>query len=223
MDSTVLIAITAGATLGVIVLLLLLLWRGRSRTRVIESPGGPATPAAEPSPAASMTMAAADSVVRAMAARGEKIEAIKMVREMTGLGLKEAKDYVEALPNAPSMMVVARQMVMASSAQAGGSASVRTEAAALVARGEAIAAIKLVHDRTGMGLKEAKEYVDALAEGQRSGGADPRRPLEDPRLRLAVTALLARGHTDEAMKTVQRASGCSIELARHYIDQIRRG
>lgn len=30
--------------------------------------------------------------------RGNKIQAIKMVREATGLGLKESKDYVETLP-----------------------------------------------------------------------------------------------------------------------------
>nr|WP_178130567.1 ribosomal protein L7/L12 [Reyranella sp. CPCC 100927] len=225
MSNTVLMAIAGVVVLVAIVLLVVLLLRGRSRAKVIDSPvqAVPAGPAPAPSPGASMTMAAADSVVRAMVARGEKIEAIKMVREMTGLGLKEAKDYVEALPNAPSMMTVARQMVMASSAAAGGSASVRTEAATLVARGQALEAIKLVRERTGMGLKEAKDYVDALAEGQRAGAADPRRPLEDPRLRPAVAAMLAQGQHDEAMRLIQRVSGCSIEAARHYIDQVRRG
>jgi hypothetical protein len=33
---------------------------------------------------------------RRFAARGEAIEAIKLVREKTGLGLKEAKDLVES-------------------------------------------------------------------------------------------------------------------------------
>ncbi len=40
-----------------------------------------------------------DHHVRKLAAEGKKIEAIKAVREHTGLGLKEAKDYVEAIPN----------------------------------------------------------------------------------------------------------------------------
>jgi large subunit ribosomal protein L7/L12 len=35
--------------------------------------------------------------VRAVAASGKKIEAIKLLREQTGLGLKEAKDAVERL------------------------------------------------------------------------------------------------------------------------------
>jgi ribosomal protein L7/L12 len=35
--------------------------------------------------------------VRALAAGGRKIEAIKVYREITGLGLKEAKDAVDAM------------------------------------------------------------------------------------------------------------------------------
>ena len=35
--------------------------------------------------------------VRALTAQGKKIEAIKRTREATGLGLKEAKDYVDGL------------------------------------------------------------------------------------------------------------------------------
>ena len=34
---------------------------------------------------------------RALLAAGHKIEAVKRVRELTGMGLKEAKDYVETL------------------------------------------------------------------------------------------------------------------------------
>jgi ribosomal protein L7/L12 len=228
MDLSVLVVamIVAGVALLLLVWLLL---RGRSRPKVIAAPAvapaaaGPAPPPAAPAPSASMTMAAADSVVRSMAARGQTIEAIRMVREMTGLGLKEAKDYVDALPNAPPMMTVARQMVMAASGGAGVSTSVRTEAAALVARGQMIEAITLVRERTGMGLKEAKDYVEHLAAGQRAAITDPRRALDDPRLRAQVAQLVAAGQTAQAMKLVQSASGCSIELARHYIDQLRRG
>ena len=36
--------------------------------------------------------------VAALKAQGDKIHAIKLYRERTGLGLKEAKDAVEALP-----------------------------------------------------------------------------------------------------------------------------
>ena len=36
--------------------------------------------------------------VRDLVARDDKIEAIKLYRERTGLGLKEAKDAIDALP-----------------------------------------------------------------------------------------------------------------------------
>jgi ribosomal protein L7/L12 len=38
-----------------------------------------------------------DDRVRNLALEGKKIEAIKLYREMTGLGLKEAKDAVEGM------------------------------------------------------------------------------------------------------------------------------
>ena len=40
-----------------------------------------------------------DVDVARILARGNKIEAIKLAREKYGLGLKEAKDYVERMPD----------------------------------------------------------------------------------------------------------------------------
>ena len=39
-----------------------------------------------------------DDELRSMVAAGQQIEAIKMVRTLTGMGLKDAKDYVDRLP-----------------------------------------------------------------------------------------------------------------------------
>jgi ribosomal protein L7/L12 len=232
MSLTVLIAAMVAAGVALALLVVWLLLRARARPKVIAAPTSQAAAAEPPSespPTASMTMAAADSIVRAMAARGEIVQAIKMVREMTGLGLKEAKDYVDALPNVPPITEVARRMALAASGGAGVSgaagsgASVRTDALALLARGDKLEAIKLVRERTGMGLKEAKDYVEDLAAGQPAAAVDPRRPLDDPRLRQAASELVAAGQLDQAMRLIQSASGCSIEAARHYIDQLRRG
>jgi Ribosomal protein L7/L12 C-terminal domain len=41
--------------------------------------------------------AGASEQIKALLMRGNKIEAIKVYREQTGLGLKQAKDYVDAL------------------------------------------------------------------------------------------------------------------------------
>jgi hypothetical protein len=41
--------------------------------------------------------AGVDERIRALLASGDKIEAVKLYRDLTGVGLKEAKDYVEGL------------------------------------------------------------------------------------------------------------------------------
>jgi ribosomal protein L7/L12 len=48
-------------------------------------------------PAAAPTAPDADPQVRALLQSGNKIEAIKRYRELTGVGLAEAKDAVEAI------------------------------------------------------------------------------------------------------------------------------
>ena len=45
-----------------------------------------------------MTTPSSKAIVAAALVGGNKIEAIKLVREQTGLGLKEAKELVERLP-----------------------------------------------------------------------------------------------------------------------------
>jgi hypothetical protein len=67
--------------------LILLAWRSReSRPRDLTGP-----------PPARALAGDDAGDVRALLARGDKIEAIKLVREKTGIGLKEAKDLVERM------------------------------------------------------------------------------------------------------------------------------
>jgi ribosomal protein L7/L12 len=92
--------------------------------------------------------------VRAEVAAGNKISAIKVYKDATGAGLKESKEAVEAIiagkavdpPPAPKL------------------ASVHTDAdvEALLAKDEFIEAIKLYREIHGVGLKEAKDAVDAM-------------------------------------------------------------
>src|SRR5690349_3036097 len=95
MDTTTLIIIGAAAVFALIVVLFL------RRLSWGSSPGyTELTPRAAPPVRLDP---AAESELRDMVARGQKIEAIKRVRELTGLGLKEAKDYVELLPRAATV------------------------------------------------------------------------------------------------------------------------
>ena len=77
--------------------------------------GSTLTGAAPPSTAA-VNAAVWQPQVRGLVAEGQKIEAIKLVRQQTGCGLKDAKDFVEAIergesPTAPSTAVRQPQSV----------------------------------------------------------------------------------------------------------------
>jgi ribosomal protein L7/L12 len=107
----------------------------------------------------------AEHQLREMVANGQKIQAIKQTRQLTGLGLKEAKDYVESLPPAaPTAAIAGPAMSVGPIATIAhvDSSEVEREARAILARGNKIEAIKRVRELTGLGLKEAKDIVDAL-------------------------------------------------------------
>jgi len=91
-----------------------------------------------------------------------KVMAIKLVRERTGMGLRDAKNYVDALQqDMPSHTPGAPQWDEAQARQA------HQDAADMVsamrdAGGDRIEAIKRVQGTTGLTLKESKAFVDAL-------------------------------------------------------------
>lgn len=89
--------------------------------------------------------------------QGRKIEAIKLVREQTGCGLAEAKAAVEKLERGEPLEVAAPAAV---------DGDLSDTIRALVRAGRMIDAIKLYRERTGAGLKDAKDAVDAIAAGQ---------------------------------------------------------
>ena len=97
------------------------------------------------------------SEISALLARGNKIEAIRRLRQLTGVGLKEAKDYVDALPRSSTIPPPPL------SGQAAPTASTDLSDVHLLAQqGQKIEAIKRLRQLTGVGLKEAKDYVDRL-------------------------------------------------------------
>ena len=99
--------------------------------------------------------------VRALLQAGRKIEAIKLLRLVRGVGLKEAKDMVDELersgilsppaPNAPPALA--------------GAPDSDQEIHRLIAAGDLIGAIRRYRELTGAGLTEAKSAVDRLAAG----------------------------------------------------------
>lgn len=101
---------------------------------------------------------------------GRKIEAVKLVREETGVSLKDALEAVELIERGESPAVAADE---------GGDPMPEVEALAL--QGRKIEAIALLRQRSGLGLKEAKDVVDALPHPEITAS---------PRLALAVVVAL---------------------------------
>ncbi|GAB3596170.1 ribosomal protein L7/L12 [Microbacterium tumbae] len=115
----------------------------------------PAGPAALPAHAT----AEIDRLVR----EGQKIAAIKVYKDTTGVGLKEAKDRIDrwqlgAVPSAATHAAPTTNHSLSDPA--------RRELDRLVAGNQRIAAIKVLREQTGLGLKESKDIIDRWVPGQ---------------------------------------------------------
>lgn len=111
-------------------------------------------------------------------ASGQKIAAIKLFRQHSKVGLKEAKDRIDhwsISTTAPHAAATSHTSPAYSSAQTTRStSSIRStlppsivgEIDRLMAGGSPIAAIKLVREHTGLGLKEAKDVIDSWPAGR---------------------------------------------------------
>jgi ribosomal protein L7/L12 len=107
--------------------------------------------------------AAVAGQVRERYAAGDKLGAVKILRSATGLGLADAVRIVDKLgasakPAKTGPSLDKGVAVTPSSLGPDNEAEVR----ALLAGGNKIEAIKLVRTVTGMGLKEAKDFVERM-------------------------------------------------------------
>ncbi len=110
---------------------------------------------------------------RLMAA-GKKVQAIKVLRDHAKLGLKEAKDRIDhwsISTTAAHIAAVSNTSPTRSSipsAHSGSTlpAAIAAEVDRLIAANQKITAIKLVREHTGLGLKEAKDLVEARGSGR---------------------------------------------------------
>lgn len=84
--------------------------------------------------------------------RGQTIEAIKLLRTFTGLGLKEAKDAIDDYLDGKPVSIHPETPASPLSSSVGDA----------LQRGNKIEAIRLLREQTGLGLKEAKEAVEAM-------------------------------------------------------------
>lgn len=113
-----------------------------------------------------MTQEDFEEMIRQVLDSGNWIQAIKVYREKTGVGLAEAKEAVESLA--------------AGGEVAGNSSTSQVpvddpelidEMKELIGQGNPLLAVKLFRERTGCGLKESKGIVDQI--GIDSGLSSP--------------------------------------------------
>lgn len=161
------IAIVVG--LIVVVAVLAVAVRGM-RPKLPDPPGFSTAPSASAAAAPGLTPEVVAEVDRLVVA-GQKIHAIKVYRDHSGVSLKEAKDRIEHWsvsttaphPAAVSHTTAPHSSITAtpSSVRASLPPSVASTIDAQVAGGSAIAAIKTLREHTGLGLKESKNVIDA--------------------------------------------------------------
>jgi ribosomal protein L7/L12 len=94
---------------------------------------------------------------------GNRVEAIKLLRESTGLGLAEAKALLES----------AAPAAVASAGRAAAIGPLPANVRAALDDGDEIEAIKLLREVTGVGLKEAKDRVEADMSSRRGRPGAP--------------------------------------------------
>ena len=155
---------------------------------------------------------------------GQKINAIKLVREKTGWGLKESKDFVDALeagkPTPPIQVKPATfpSPVFSDSHGSGPDwERIRQE----LAHGRKIEAIKIYRAQTGVGLKEAKDAVEMFERGQTppSPSTPGPAPVIPGHVNLdEIRRLLAAGNKLEAIKRYREQTGTGLKEALDVID-----
>jgi ribosomal protein L7/L12 len=199
MDSLILIGIAAGIAL---IITIVAVRHSRSRDIVVAK--------FEPSQPLSDELNAA---ARALVSQGKKIHAIKLVHERSGIGLKEAKDYVDALeagdvPTVPAGSIIERARDPLQAAHAA------------LQNGNTIEAIRLVREETGLGLKESKDYVE---QWQKTGVPPQHTIVSVPQsadVEREARALLAQGNTIAAIKRVRELTGLGLKESKDYVESL---
>jgi len=164
---------------------------------------------------------------------GKKAAAINLVRDASNLDLQTAKNYVETLVSVPVGTPVAQTFqpivppARAPLREGALSSAALQEVQALMAQGKQIFAIKKVREFTGWGLKESKDYVDALPPlGQMlqvpTYARETSPVIDAANMDTTVRELLAQHKKIEAVKLVRATTGWGLKKSKMHVDAIQR-
>jgi len=129
-----------------------------------QAPATPGSPAGHPGAAVALRPDVVAEIDRLVAAE-QKIQAIKVYRDHTDVSLREAKNRIDrwvvgSAPATTAIPLVASSPTDAAALRSSLPASVAAEIDRLVAAEQAIAAIKLLREHSGLGLKQSKDAID---------------------------------------------------------------
>ena len=154
------------------------------------------------------------------------INAIKLCRERTGVGLREAKDAVEALRDGKPFTL--RANAASQPPQQPAETDVRTRILAFVQQGQYIEAIKLYREKTGLGLRESKDAIDAVRAGQplsitMISSPQEAAPSPEPNHDDEVLLAIKQGNKINAIKIYRTYSGLGLKESLEAVEAISRG
>lgn len=169
-----------------------------------------------------------DMTLRQLISAKRRLDAVKHVREMTGAGLKEAKDYVDWLSYQMRGDGIAANPVTTLTPQEKLDAAAHDfEVLDALTNGQKINAIKRVRQLTGLGLREAKDFVDALERGdivvrdgpvvrppQPSDTVAPGDVFYDPE----IQEHLVQGRKIDAIKRVRELTHLGLKEAKDLVE-----
>lgn len=184
-----------------------------------------------------MTVEISDEVkerIRTLLNEHRKIEAIKVLREATGLGLKGAKDIVDAMANGTPLTQLVGSGNSSTSVDPSlsdrSSAGVDAKVQMLVDQGRKIDAIRELRQQTGLDLKHAKDIVDSMTAGVQFdstilANSTPASVAASSQTGTGsaideVKRLIRAGKKHEAVQLYQQSSGLGLSRAKEEVDQI---
>ena len=177
--------------------------------------------------------------LRALLATGREIDAIKLYREKYFVGLKKAKDAVEAIEaGLQDSLPGGRNPPDATASQPAAGldrAAFLAELLGLARQGNKIEAIKRYRQVYPVGLKEAKDAVEAIEAGQDSvpwgenqpGAAanlpQPAAGLDQAAFLAELQSLIRQGNKIEAVKRYRQAYPVGLKDALFAVNGIEAG
>jgi ribosomal protein L7/L12 len=147
--------------------------------------------------------------IERLVASGRRIEAVRQFRKLADVGLAEATAAINAMePGAPGAS--ARPVALKGLREAEGAAMVA------IREGHVVEAIQAYRRYARVGLKEAKEAVDALRVVHRSDGR------LNPKIARTLLDLMAAGRRQEALAHLMSNVGWDEDAARAFLKTIGR-